>query len=159
MKFGLRSSSGFSLLEFLVTVTVFSLLTALAVPNLLDLSNSFARANAVKQLSFDINRTKSEALGQGARAILAINGDSYTIGMDYLPYSSSGAADEILYRQVLPEHVTAESAQPVIFNPRGFLIDTSGSSTNTTISLTHRTEPYSALQVRAAGSINIEILD
>jgi prepilin-type N-terminal cleavage/methylation domain-containing protein len=69
-------SRGFTLAETLVAISLSSILAGIAVPATGPLMESYRLSNAVKQVSFEIGRTRMQAIGQRmfVRLILQGNG-------------------------------------------------------------------------------------
>jgi prepilin-type N-terminal cleavage/methylation domain-containing protein len=155
---GINSTDGFSLLELLFVMVIFAILTAIARPDLDAMSPSIARADAIKQVSFDLQRAKNEALAEGVRSILSVSGDgkSYSIGIDYLPYNDPPSADEVTLGEQLPANVTMGASQTVIFDSRGFLIDDAGAGTTASVNLSLKDAQFCTFDISAAGVLNVQ---
>lgn len=133
----LSEEAGQSLLELLVVLAISFLLACVGVPGFAELKQSISRNSARNQINFDLSRTRAEAMAKGARAIMRFNetGSGYTVGIDYFPYSSSSETDETLYTSELPGNVNLSGVQELIFDSRGYLIDTDGSPIDLNINL------------------------
>lgn len=121
--------AGFSVVEMLVTMTVFGIMVATAIPRYGLMAKSFARDSAVKQVDFGVRRAKAEAVANGVRSIVdfSADGSTYTVGIDKLPFSSPPVADQIIINEQLPSGTTANtSTTRLVFDSRGFLVDDSG---------------------------------
>ena len=130
-----RSMRGFTILEILVTLLALALLTAVAQPNLAEMTASFDRKNARQILEFDLRRARSESLSKGVRVVitLAADGKSYTVGDDLLPYDLvNGNVDNLQFTTVLPRDVSLSfsgsgaDSNKLIFSSHGFLSDIAG---------------------------------
>ena len=127
------SQLGFSLIEFLTVIAIMSIVFAFAVPSFREMELSMDRGRSVRQLEADIRKVQGIGLSRGLRAILQFDstGSSYSVGLDYAPYSETGVADEILERGELPSTVSMmTSASPIIFDSRGYLINHEGNFTS-----------------------------
>lgn len=132
------SSSGFTLFEVLVALSLLAVVLAAAQPSLTELKASYDRSNASRSFEFDLRRARSEALSKGVRIIitLASNGRSYTVGQDMLAYDTTdGNYDTLLFTRELPQNITLSfsgsgpNATKLIFSSRGFLSDIAGNRT------------------------------
>lgn len=132
---GLRSENGFSLLEFMVTVCIASILAAIGIPQYLALQRTFAHQTAVKEIEFAVRRARAEGLAHGGRAILATqnSGERYIIGIDSAPFSSTNTPDYLLVTKDLASGTSLTLADELVFDSRGFLIDSAGDPSNATL--------------------------
>ena len=121
-----NSVSGISVIEVLVTLMIFSLISLIAVPGFAELQNSFNRNNAKKQLEFHVKRARTESITKGTRGILSTTSGGYSFGFDYLPYSDPPIADEVLFSATLPHDITIFVNDNIIFDSRGTLVDMDG---------------------------------
>jgi len=67
-----QRARGFSLAELLAALAVSAALSAVALPNLLDLSAEYQLARAAHQLAFEISRARMKAVGENAYCRLRI---------------------------------------------------------------------------------------
>lgn len=120
-----RDSTGFSVMELLVAMTLFSIMIGTAVVKVPALVNSFNRNAALQNVEFDLRRARAEAIAQGARGVVTIlpGGNQYTFGIDYSPYSDPPVADSITFSRTLPRDVTFTSSEDILFDPGGYIID------------------------------------
>ena len=156
----IRSIHGFSVLELLVVMTIFALLTTLALPQFVSLESTFARSDSLQRVEFDLRRAKSEALAAGARTVVSFDdrGQGYSIGFDYLPFNDPPAADEIFLNETLPSTISLNSeSSTIIFDSRGFLIDDAGSPTTVDISLVENGAEYGTASISATGAITFAV--
>lgn len=133
----LSEEAGQSLLELLVVLAITFLLACVGVPGFAELKQSISRNSARNQINFDLSRTRAEAMAKGARAIMRFNetGSGYTVGLDYYPYASSPMIEQTLFVSTLPGNVSLSGVQDLIFDSRGYLIDTAGSPVDLNIYL------------------------
>ncbi|MCB0333338.1 MAG: GspH/FimT family protein [Bdellovibrionales bacterium] len=150
----LSRSGGFSILEMMVTVAIASLLAAAAIPQYVELQNSFERSMFIQQLDNDIRRARSEAQAQGMRGILAVSeeGTEYSIGTDGLPTSESATPDTIVLTRDLGSRNTVSLSDSIIFDGRGFLVDSDGEPTTITVTLSRDGEEFCSGSVYPVGA-------
>lgn len=151
----------FSLIEMLITIMLIGIITAIAFPAYQGLNRALKRSNAVKQVEFDLRRLQAEALARGVRAIfqLAEDGREYRAGFDYLPYTSPPEIDQELYSFELPSTVIISGPSAVIFDSRGFSINSEGTSTSAQLSLAGSDGKTHTLSIAAIGSINVSLAE
>jgi Tfp pilus assembly protein FimT len=152
-----NQQSGVSLLEILFTLFIITLASAIAGVNMPSIIRSFNRSAAVQSLTSDIVRARNEATKEGTRIVFSVAGDakSYTVGYDYIPYSSPAAIDSgaTSFKQVLPNQVTLSASQTIIFNSRGYLVDVNGQLTTTTVTLSYRGVSFKTATIYPTGHV------
>lgn len=133
------SSHGYTMMELLVTLSIVAILGLAALPAFTPLSDSFNRLTARSVILQDIKRAQAQALTEGCRGIMTIdgNGESYSYGCDYLPYDVSDppAPDLVTFVRNLPARTEISSSSDLIFNSRGLAVDQDDVISNTTITL------------------------
>jgi prepilin-type N-terminal cleavage/methylation domain-containing protein len=145
--------SGFSLFELLVVLTLGVILTGMALPEYRATRDSFSRLDAPRQLDFHLRRARSEALASGSRVIVA-SADSaggYTVGHDYYPYSANATTDDTFLHEALPSGVTATFSRTIIFDTRGFLIDSAGLPVTATVTFNLRGAAFGTATISSIG--------
>jgi len=149
----IRTDSGVSLIDLMVSLVIAASLMAIALPGQSALHDSFNRGTALKQLQGDLRRARSEAVGSGTRTVLSIapDGSTYEVGFDYQPYNSPPAMDIVTFRGILPNKITLASSIPIVFDPRGYAIDDSGANTQVTVELKEDGSTYTTGTIYAAG--------
>ena len=154
----LQSEAGYSVIEMVGVVSILSLLAVFAIPQVDVLMGSFDRQQARQQFALDIARARSEALAEGVRAVLSIDNDSesYSYGLDRLPFNSPSSADETMITTELPNGITIFLESDLVFDSRGYLIDSDGEFRTETVQLYHDGEEYCEVTVYAAGSVDTE---
>ena len=122
---GIQNQYGVSLLEIVVSLSVAFILSAVAIPNLPTLGDTYGRSATIQQFEFDLQRARSEAIAAGARCILSplAGANGYSVGLDYVPYDPNLVPDEELYRRVFEKNVVLSMSDDLVFNSQGFLID------------------------------------
>lgn len=151
-----RNVKGSSLVELLVTITIFSIFATVAIPNVVALKSSFDRHSGKGQVEFAIRRARNEAIAKGTRAVLqfARDGGSYSFGYDYSPYNTPPAEDIVSYVRDLPSEITAIATQTIIFNSQGNLVDQNGDLTQLEITLSYLGHSYCSGTVLATGDLD-----
>jgi prepilin-type N-terminal cleavage/methylation domain-containing protein len=152
---GVQTELGFTLAEVLIVISLMSILALIGVSSMPDLQESQRRGLARHILENEIASTKALGAAEGGRAILVFDasGNSYTVGLDYPPYSATAASDVVRFARNLPPGVTGISNQAIIFDSRGFLIDVSGDLTNTTVSLWDQSGNFAAGTIYPTGYV------
>lgn len=132
-----KAQRGFSVVELVVTLGVAGILIGTAVPSMEALVNSFARSDAIQQLQFDLNAAKSLALAEGATAVFAWTdgGGGYNVGLDYFPTQNPPVIEEIKFARNIQSSVTVGFSANIVFDSRGFVIDSYGQPTSASVML------------------------
>jgi prepilin-type N-terminal cleavage/methylation domain-containing protein len=154
----LVAERGFSLLEVLTALAISSILALTAVLNVPEVMESFKRSEARQQLFYDIKRARNEASASGARTVMRIDGSgtSYAVGLDRFPFSSTMSMDSQLFLRELPNRITLNQSQTLVFDPRGYLIDSAGDLTTTTLTLSSVGTDFYSANVYPTGYIDVQ---
>jgi len=144
-------------MELLVTVTIISIMTYIMIPGFSEIRASFDRSDARRQILLDIRRVQSEASSQGARGIIVIEnaGESYSVGVDYEPFNDPPDYDTELYKRNLPNLITLSVSQDLLFDPRGYLIDSDGELTSSNVAIYHESAPVYSANVYPTGALSV----
>lgn len=153
-----KSEKGFTFIELMVAMTIVFVVGIIGIPYYIELKYSLSRSSAKQMFKADLRFTKSKALEEGVRAILDVHAgySSYGIGLDNLPYSSSGEADQQLAVRNLPDGITISTNTAFIFDSRGYLVDNMGSPASATVTLAHDGDVFSTLTVYSSGMVTDE---
>ena len=130
-------SRGFSLMDLIIAMFMFAIVSLIAAPRLSALYDSINKRNAEVLILQDVRLAQAKSVEQGCRGIFAIatNGKSYTFGCDYVPYSTTTVADQIIYTRNLPSKITMTADAQVLFNTRGQVVDVNEALQTRTLSL------------------------
>ena len=153
----IRCQRGVSVLEVVVSLSIAFILSAIAIPNLPTLGDTYGRSSAIQQFEFDLQRARSEAMAAGARSILAplAGANGYSIGLDYVPYDPNLVPDEELFRRVFEKNVVLSMGDDLVFNSQGFLIDeTTEDLTNESFALKQHGEAFETITVHALAGMS-----
>jgi prepilin-type N-terminal cleavage/methylation domain-containing protein len=114
-----RKQRGFSFIELLVTMTVLSIVLAMAIPNFRAVGSSYALGQAASQVSADFQSTRMRAIAANASMRFTYDSTTRTYFMERL-----NAGNWIVERRSqLPTGVTVGTvANTPTFNSRGMLI-------------------------------------
>ena len=125
------------MLELLVVLATFSIISAIGASNLPSARSSFVRADARQQFKSDLQRMRAEAQASGGRILLTFNAahSGYSVGVDYRPFSLSSVPDEILFQRKFESEISIASTHQIIFDPRGLLVDSNGDLTTSVLSI------------------------
>lgn len=136
----MNNQSGFSIVELLVGMVIMSIVAYSSVSFFSDLGPSFDRWNANIYALQDLRYAQTLAISEGCRVLITISedGQSYSIGCDYLPYDYSQpyATDHVFLNRALPNSVSFASDSTIIYNAKGQCVSSSGDLTTRSITLT-----------------------
>lgn len=151
-----RAVRGFSLFEVLVVISLIGLSMLTIAGSLSEWQASLNRKEARNHLQSDIRRLRSEAAARGGRTVLVLDGlnRSYEGGVDYAPFNDPPAWDELLFKRDLPRRIELLAAQSIVFDPRGFLIDSGGDLASVTFTFLGDNEPFYMGQIFPTGYIS-----
>ena len=121
-------SNGFTLLELLLVLIIISVTVAFASPALARLLESYARLSVQQRFESDLKHAASLAASSATRVIFSVaaSGDSYSYGADYLPYNTPPQPDSETFRTTLPASFSLSPRRTLLFDSRGFLVDSQG---------------------------------
>ena len=125
VRLSVSRSRGFSLMDLIISMFMFAIVSLIAAPRLSALYDSINKRNAEVLVLQDVRLAQAKSVEQGCRGIFSIatNGKSYTFGCDYVPYSTTTVADQIVYTRNLPSKITMSADAQVLFNTRGQVVD------------------------------------
>ena len=104
----MRSESGFSAVELLITVAIIAILASIAVPNMMGQSNQAKLRGAVSNLRGDLQTAKMMAIRENANVVVNLFANRYEVFVDNGTGANAGNwgrdADEVLLisRQMEP---------------------------------------------------------
>jgi prepilin-type N-terminal cleavage/methylation domain-containing protein len=106
-----RRVEGFTLIELVIVISILSLISVIAVPNLLDWRNSAKLRGAAGNLKGDMELAKLKAIQVNDSVLINFSQDSYTIFKDNVPTNGVYDAGEDLYGdRTLPTGVKIDLA-------------------------------------------------
>ncbi len=151
------TESGISALEIIAVMTIMFLFSALAMPEVATMLDSFEKRNFREQFELDVRMAKLQASAEGARSFISFNADrTYTIGVDYPPYSTPAVADKVIATTSIPQEAGVLVSQSILFNSRGYLIDNTGQLSNLTFDLIFKGETFADGSIFATGSLSYQ---
>lgn len=144
--------------ELLVAVLVFSLVVAIASPSLSGTLDTFQKNSFLHHIIANLNESRAKALSEGARIIIKVedSGDSYTVGLDNLPYSDEGDYDELINQVKLDSGNTLVAEDLIIFSSRGYLIDLNGEPTNIDLELFRHNQSFCSGSLYTVGAFEYD---
>jgi len=149
------SSKGFTLMEALVAIIISSATAYASVPYVIENYHSVQKSIARQQLFSDIKLARSSALKKGTRTVITLNSTNtgYSIGYDYLPYSSTPIIEEKILDRKLPSYITLIFAQTILFSSSGFLISSDEALLTSSGYLMQNGSRYYTVTIYASGAI------
>lgn len=122
MKFIISKNKGFSLIELIVAIAIFAILSSIAVPSFIGWRDKAKIRDAVSTLRGDLELSKSRAIQENELVTLLFNTDGYTIFMD--DGSGGGVtgnwvrdgSELLLLNRELPAGVVIDLAGPDFFD-------------------------------------------
>ena len=153
---------GYSLMELLVAMGMFSILVALALPRYMEFNKSYNREHARTLFIHDLKRAQAETITQGCRGIFTIAPDahSYSYGCDYLSYDTNNPPtyDVVKFTRVLPTGVSLSFDNTLIINSQGKIVDTDGILDTRSVTLLQQeggtNVPFTTGTILATGLLN-----
>lgn len=106
--------NGFSLIEILTTISIFSILLGLASVSFLHLSPKYRLISAVREIHSRMNYARYRAVFKGTKVRIYLEADGYTI-QTYNPTGASWASSPKVYL----EGVIIEANNSPTFHPIG----------------------------------------
>jgi prepilin-type N-terminal cleavage/methylation domain-containing protein len=155
----MHRQQGFTIAEVIVTVAILSLVLGMGLPQLGKWRDSFDRHTARQQVEFDLKRAKAESASNGSRGIFVVDDDlsTYTFGVDLLPYNDPPEFDRAVFSRNLPGSITFSAvATPIVFSPRGYLVDEFDNLTTQFYGLSQHDEVFCTATVYAVGTVEYE---
>ena len=149
---------GYTLLEVLLTVLIFSVLLALAAPSMRELQGSVRRVGVERQLMSDLQRLRGDAGARGTRGVFTVlpGGESYAYGLDWLPFNRPAAVDGDGTLRTLPPGMAIEPEGTLIFDARGFLVDAEERPASASLTLSHDGYAFAVGTVLPTGALEFD---
>ena len=146
-----RGASLFEVMASLLLLSITASGAALTAPSLL---SSLNQGNARETVESALRRAKGESAAAGSRGVLLADntGSTLSFGLDVLPVNSPPSPDTVLFHLSLPRGITL-STSPVIFDPRGFVVNESNFLTSQTITLFENGAPFGRSEVFPTGAV------
>lgn len=144
---------GFTLIEYIVVLSLSIMLTAIAVPNLVALDASFRRMQGRSQIEGDIFYVRSLAMKEGGRAAIvpSTGGTSYTINVGHAPYGAFPGTDRQIQSRSLPSGVAIVKPEPLVFDAKGHLVGENGTMKSASVVLSWKTKSYVTISLSPMG--------
>jgi prepilin-type N-terminal cleavage/methylation domain-containing protein len=158
------ASRGFSLIELVIAILIVIIVSGIAIPKVLSITQGFRMANDIRSISAQIFLARMRAASAGARSRLNFNttANTYQIevwnGTAWTIYGGTvnlATGDTFGYGSITkPAGQQSSIAQttPIYFNSRGMATDSSGAATaNSAIYFTNIRGQYAAIALSIAG--------
>ncbi len=148
-KVPLWCSPGFTLIELIVAIGIFSLLIAIATPFWASLLPGYQLNSAAQQIAADLQSASTRAMAQYRRFKVVFNSaTSYSLQREQTP----GAGDYAVFRGPinLPLGITAVSDNTPVFQTRG------NASPGATITLTNSKGETKTVAVDLTGLVDVQ---
>ncbi len=142
---GLQPANGFSLHELLTVMSIFAILTAIAIPNIIQALPNYRLKSAARSAVADFTRAKQEAVKRNKNMAVVFLQPFSTSSFDYLIFEDSDAdlefdPGELLFRKVFFQNYgkvqmdiarntfarNDDNLKSFAFNPRALPISNSG---------------------------------
>lgn len=78
----MRGQKGFSLIELIIAIAVFAIISTVAIPSFVHQSNESKLRDAISMLKGDLENARSRAMRENASVAVLFNGNGYTIFID-----------------------------------------------------------------------------
>jgi type II secretory pathway pseudopilin PulG len=156
-KFGknTQESSGMTMVEMIASLGIISIVGAIGIVNLPELTGSLDRNNLRHTLELDITRSQADASSMGSRVVFVFSngGRTYRAGFDNLPYSDPPAIDTNIFTRTLKDSLAITPSQQIIFDSRGFLVNSLGQLTTTTVTVLRNGINTDTLTIYSTGTV------
>jgi len=143
------SCSGFTLLEIIVTLAIFSILVAIAVPIWSTLVPGYRLNSAARQVTTEFQSARNRAMAQYRRfRVVFDSATTYKVERENTP----GAADYVLFSgpKNLPPAITAAANNTPVFQSRG------DASPAANVTLTNTKGETKVIAVSSVGRVEIQ---
>ena len=176
----MKKSSGFTLMELMITIAILAVMSAIAIPNLISWFPQYRLNVAAREMVSTIQMARLKAIRGNTDIVVAINSGNDTVTVfqddgaggadtnsDGIPEEALNwvrdAAERIYGTEPIPPGIdisaTFSGASVVRFNRRGFPMNAAGNSTPGTITVDNgRGTPHSIIRIQVDISGNARIV-
>lgn len=139
-------------------MVVISLVGTAGVLSYKRLTDSYRQYAGRVQFQADLARAKSEALNEGARSVVRFNetGSGYTVGIDFHPFNDPPAIEETLVSRDFPQSIIATPQNDIIFDSRGFSVDSTGYPTSVTLTFFQNSALLGRINIAVTGIVTLQ---
>ena len=153
------SEWGGTLLSQLVVLMIMSVVLSTGLPATFSLIDAQARRNALIELQSAIALARATSAEKGVYSVIDFNSDgsSFSLGLDYRPYSSPPAIETSLKTVKLTNGISFSTSGSLNFNSQGFLVDGTGNPTSVSFSITKGSDSFQEVTVYPTGWVEVNL--
>lgn len=159
-----QHNGGFTLIELMIAIAMIAILSAIAIPSLINLAPNYRLKAAARELYSDMQKAKIEATKTSTNVIILFQSGtyspggrvgSYRISIDSNGNDSYDAGETILAQKSMPQNVslisTTFAGKTAGFTPRGISLEV----TSPNVQLRNNQSRYYKITLSPAGALKI----
>lgn len=155
----IKDRLGFTLVEIIVTIAIFSILAAIAIPSFSRWLPNYHLKTAARDVFSNMQLAKLEAIKRGGDCTITMNTGSNKYGIDM---NDDGAADKTITLADYGSGITFDSSyttdDTITFSPRGMATFSSGSNKGYAYLTNSRSTAIYKVEISSVGSLSIRKL-